>query len=497
LSVAGPESAVGRTDTGGTWPLSRRQVAWIGWAIVLVAQAVLLPAIGVEDVPLGVQAVGLITAAVALVPLARWWARGERSVPMFELICAAYCVQFYQPLFHQRNQVQVVAGLFPLAWSTTSEALLLVALGVACLVVGHAVVKNWVVRLPKLDLQIFPTRRKALVVFALAVGITGAGLTLAGQLGGAAAALIRLSEAQLYVVVALLTFWGFRRTERLLWAKYLAVAVTGVVAVAGLSTGMLERAALPCVVFAIALWQVRQRFPWRWAVAGVVLLVALNAVKAQYRQIAWVEDPNIGLFRKLTTWVSLATTNAGGVVERSPVEPFTERLSEALFRFDLLHRFSYVVHKTPAAIPYFRGRTYKYLIVSAVPRIVWPSKPTASEANRIIDEDYGFSFYWQTSMFVVGIGLLPEAFANFGVAGIVVILLLQGAVFGLLDCLLNGPQSEGGRAIYLWTMAFFLNGIGSSAAILFGALLQNVLMNSALLRPFSSGFRAPAGLRAI
>ncbi|NIV37162.1 MAG: hypothetical protein GWN58_49350, partial [Anaerolineae bacterium] len=69
---------------------------------------------------------------------------------------------------------------------------------------------------------------------------------------------------------------------------------------------------------------------------------------------------------------------------------------------------------------------------------------------------------------------------------------LQGIVFALLDAVLNGPRSEGGRAIYLVIMAYFLNGIGSSAAVLFGALLQHILASALLLRPFAASWQAGA-----
>lgn len=478
--------------SGGARHPSRRQIAWSSWVLALVAQALLLPLLSVERVPLNAQIAGLLAAAVALAPLARWWARGEQTAPMVELICAAYAVQFYQPLFHQGNTVTTVEGPFALEWSTTTRALLLVALGVTSLVVGHAIAKRWRGTVPTLDLQFIPTRRRAFVAVALLIGAVGGALTVVGSAGGPAAALVRLAEAQLYVLVALLTSWGFRNTNGLRWARVLAILVTGIVAVVGLTSGMLERAALPCVVFGIALWQVRRRFPLRLALVGIVVLVVFNAAKGEYRQLAWREDPNMSLSRRVMTWVSLAGHGAQGVVEQSPKVPFKDWLSAALFRFDLLHKFSYVIHMTPDVLPYHHGETYKYLMFSLIPRVFWPSKPSAVEANRTIDTEYGFLNYWQTSTVVIAIGQLPEAFANFGVAGIVVALFLQGALFGLLDRSLNGPHSEGGRAIYLWTMAFFLNGIGSSTAVLFGALVQNALVNAILLRPFSSGFRAPA-----
>jgi len=42
-------------------------------------------------------------------------------------------------------------------------------------------------------------------------------------------------------------------------------------------------------------------------------------------------------------------------------------------------------------------------------------------------------------------------------------------------------------------MAYFLNGIGSSAAVLFGALVQYVLASAFLLRPFAASWQARNG----
>jgi hypothetical protein len=88
------------------------------------------------------------------------------------------------------------------------------------------------------------------------------------------------------------------------------------------------------------------------------------------------------------------------------------------------------------------------------------------------------------------LGQLTEAYANFGVIGILIIMALQGLIFGVLDGLFNGPESEGGRAIYLSIMVSLLNGIGASTPIIFGSLLQNSLGSALILRLFSSRWRA-------
>lgn len=45
-------------------------------------------------------------------------------------------------------------------------------------------------------------------------------------------------------------------------------------------------------------------------------------------------------------------------------------------------------------------------------------------------------------------------------------------------------------------MVYFLNGIGSSAAILFGALFQQILANAVILRPFATGWQVGDGDRS-
>jgi hypothetical protein len=143
---------------------------------------------------------------------------------------------------------------------------------------------------------------------------------------------------------------------------------------------------------------------------------------------------------------------------------------------------------TPAFIPYYRGESYSYFLYAWIPRLLWSDKPSASAATDRLDLDYGFKY--ESQSVTVAIGQLPEAYANFGVLGIGLVMALQGVVFALLDAMLNGPRSEGGRAIYLVIMAYFLNGIGSSAAVLFGALVQYILASALIMRPFAASWRA-------
>jgi hypothetical protein len=150
-------------------------------------------------------------------------------------------------------------------------------------------------------------------------------------------------------------------------------------------------------------------------------------------------------------------------------------------RLDLVHIFARVHGLTPSVIPYYSGRTYSYLAAAWIPRFLWADKPQAESASGGTDVDYGLKYPNDTST-SIGLGQPAEAYVNFGAFGVVLILALQGLFYALLDGVFNGPESDGGRAVYLSVMVFFLNGIGTGTAILFGAVIQNMLASALLLK---------------
>ena len=208
----------------------------------------------------------------------------------------------------------------------------------------------------------------------------------------------------------------------------------------------------------------------------------LNPVKFDYRERVWFGRQTYSLVDRLSLWGELAADRVIQIAE--PEGGKTQNtIYDSLARFDLIHRFTHVHRITPTYLPYYGGETYEYFLYAWVPRLFWPGKPTASLANNTMDVDYGLKYPGSSA--TIGIGLLPEAYANFGVWGILLVMSIQGMVIAVLDGTLNGPGSDGGRAIYLSVMVFLFNGIGSSASIWFGALLQNVAANALIIWPFT------------
>jgi len=61
-------------------------------------------------------------------------------------------------------------------------------------------------------------------------------------------------------------------------------------------------------------------------------------------------------------------------------------------------------------------------------------------------------------------------------------MLLQGILIGVMHRSFGGLESgPGGQAVFLAFFVYFLNGIGSSAEIMFGGILQNLLCGYLML----------------
>ena len=469
----GPDSLISRLSG----------LTWFWFAAFLTLYAVGFGLFPAQPLPLDLLFANVVLIGVALFPLVLWKARGSRDMPLFEIICVAYGVQFGLATQLLPNTIVILSQRITLSSEVLSQATWLSVLGVSGLIVGYNVAKgNPVLRAVKtLDLPLH--RRYSLFYLAAApfLNILFAAARKDTQWG----ALATLMSGQLYLAIVLLTlaFYTPHRRTRLL--TFLWVAAVAVAVVVGLSSGFLEKAAAPLALVILARWHATRKFPFSLVVPLLLVFTLLNFVKAAYRQEAWYGTRTgrggIGL------WWDLASENASSVASGKDSAGAGNALGA---RFDLVHKFAWVLKNTPSSVPYYGGATYSYLLYGWIPRFVWPDKPSASgDAAYRMDYDYQLVPAEAIGKTNIGIGFLPEAFANFGPPGVFFVMFLQGAVFAFLNRLLNGPYSEGGRAIYLAVMVFFLNGIGSSTVTLFGALLQIVLANAVILRFISVGWR--------
>lgn len=474
---------------------------WAAYVLSVLLYAILFSFWQAEPVPDYVHAAGVLVAALCLFPLALWGARGQRNLPMFELICIAYLLAFGTPLYFQTNQTIILSKPVYFSWDATFRALLLAALGMSAMLAGYYGSGRYGVLayLPRIDLPLSAGRREAFCKVAIVSGLIVwllqiVGFSVSG--GEGIAAFIRVFLYLFNVGVVVLAYYvysGGAPNGAWAWFLYLSVALASLI---GLATGFLETALIPLILLFMVRWHVRRKFDWRWAIMGMIMFAILNPVKFAYREQTWYGGGNVeSPLDKIFLWYDLtlqATSSYSGVDAWSN---FEATFRQSMSRFDLLHHFVLVQEQTPDNIPFYYGKTYAYLLYGWVPRILWSDKPLAHQANKTLAVDYKIQTEEGTATTSIGIGHLPEAYANFGVPGIVIIMALQGLFFTSIDKVLNGQRSEGGRSIYLAIMVYFLNGIGSATAALFMAVIPNTVASALILRFYSKRWRDSAKVR--
>jgi hypothetical protein len=414
---------------------------------------------------------------------------------MFELVCLAYLLEFSNPVYTEPNSYQSAMGLIPFSADETLQSMLLVLLGVSSMIAGYYVVVHLLssVQLPRVDLPIDSARLPRFVVAGMFFGLTTTFLqvlNLTPDRSGGLGAVVRIIAAQYSIAVIILAYRLYRGELTAPVWRYLLFGGISIGVIFGLAFGSLESTLIPVALLLIVRWHVTRRFSVQWLIAGFVAFVLLQSVKDDFRQQLAL-NPGMSVLSKATLWAEMPSKVVQTTLTGDVPTNLQTLVRQSVSRFDVFHAFVLVHRLTPSVVPYFGGDSYTYFLVGWIPRAVWPDKPTAQVGQVQFELDYGLLTGNQITNASIGIGQISEAYANFGAFGIFLVLLLQGAFFAILGTVLNGPESDGGRAIYLWIMVYFLNGIGTDTATIFGAVIQNAVAAAIILRLFSTGWGAP------
>jgi len=313
-------------------------------------------------------------------------------------------------------------------------------------------------------------------------------LDLSPSLNSRLGAVITLAASQSYIAIALLAYEVYQAKDRSVRARLILYCSLATSVILGLTTGGLENAFVPIATFLVVRWHCTRKINWKILILGGVLFVfILQPVKSAYRSQAWSASTAPGLVERIDIWLKLSQNWVDRLVQGDFLEEGEIVFRQSMRRLDLLHQFVFVQELTPNTIPYYQGETYGYLAYGWIPRLLWPDKPIAQQANITFALDYGLLYDEQIDKTMTGISHLAEAYANFGVWGVAIVMGIQGIILALINIVLNSVGSQGGRAIYISIMVFFLNGIGSATAGMFGGIIQNILVSALVLKLLDVG----------
>jgi hypothetical protein len=457
-----------------------------GWLVV----AGLLARLAAGGTPSEHVMLGLAVVISGSLPAAWQVATRAKELPVFPIVMLIYGFGYGLPVFTTDPQLWIAsAAMYALpADRYVTEALGLALVGIIALQVGYVLVRRRPVRPRSLvvRLELDPVRAQlalsAIGIFALLIfwaTVTGRFVVLS-QFGALASVLRSLS----WVAIAALYSYHLQGTLPR-GAQVALLTILGGETLLALSTGSLTAVLFPWIIVSAVYWRHRGQLPARYVVAGLLIFGLLQPVKQEFRYWTWMQGYNqasaldrVVLFGEIGVrqWTQIA---AGG---SESLELVTRM---AAGRGNYLHAFAHSVSYTPGLVPYWNGSTYSYLLITFVPRAVWPQKPAAQQAN----DDYAVAYHLLPLEWVgrtmIGLPHLVEAFINFGRTGVPLVMAILGMVYGLLDRLFNHRRAgEGGAAIYAVLMIAVLS-IESATAGVFGGLVQNAIVLFVILWPLS------------
>lgn len=438
--------------------------------------------------PLLQALLALVLFEICLYPTARYYFRAEPGLPIMSILCIAYAIQFCVPFFTRDAIFELVgAQVTNLSDSDVAAALVMAIVGVIAIQIGYYWMRNNRVRYlaPVARLPLKPT--KAILFCAVVGSLFPILFNLKGiipeEFQQPLSSTLVLLQNQVLVVIGVLGWIVYRRKKSAIFTIWLYALVV-IAAVRGISTGMLEEGLVPIGTFFVIKWWYTRRIPAVPLLVTAALVLFLSPVKADYRNNVWFggtpDAAELSTIGKARLWVEEAADYWQDTLTGS--RGISEATTSATARGDLLHQVAHIYSMTPSVVPYQNGDTYSYFLVALIPRAIWPNKPATGNANNFFAVAYGVSTEEGVKTSTFGVSLLGESFINFGWFGVVLVMMVVGMVLGLLEFMFAGPQSgPGGAAVFIAFFIFFLNGIGSSAEMMFGGILQNLICGTALL----------------
>jgi hypothetical protein len=422
---------------------------------------------------LGAAVIVVLGFVPAMVSLAD--ATEARLTPLMTLHGLFYAFTFGLPALSEKT-------VWYSSPDSITEALILAILGLACLYAGYYAFRSAFrsVRPIRFVGNVSPDNRKwiAWILFGVYVAFH-----LFPSLG-AIPSINMLSEPLVYLSLGILvSTWLDGRLARGHFPLLVgALAATFVIK---LLSGSLAQPVLFIVFLGILYWNQKRRLPWRMIATSVAIVVLLNPIKMTYRGETWNIDPSaLGFVEKAELfWESAETYYLDA--ER----PFIEDAS-TVNRLAHIAILSYVVEMTPDPVPYWLGGSYRTLLTSFIPRLLWPDKPQSTIGQEFghrylllndTDEATSFNLPW-----------LPEFYANFGIPGVLFGMFGVGVLFRFLVQKFTAPASRTFEYVLGVTLTFQLFYAESNFALMIGGLLLTYIAVAIILKAISFGTRPAA-----
>jgi hypothetical protein len=270
--------------------------------------------------------------------------------------------------------------------------------------------------------------------------------------------------------IALLTILSVQRrlTRRQRWLLYLGIVLTALLRA---GSGLVSNVVILAITAFLAVWAGGGRVGFRWlmiAALSVAAMVGMRSVAMEYRARSWFAETQLSLVGRalLMGELMVSKVQTEGVV--STVQDGWSIVAGRSANLDLL---ADVVRQTGSTVPFWGGETYLSLVGFAVPRFIWPSKPTKT-LGQDFGHRYGYLDSWDTWT-SINLPFLVEFYANFGEIGVLVGMVIVGVLYRLLDNDLNRAGQPLQVTICSLVLLVPLLNIESDFSLVFGGLFMS------------------------
>jgi hypothetical protein len=415
------------------------------------------------------------------------WRKGGRDeLPVFAAVGAMYCLYYAVALFWGDLIITSDYGpSYEISPEAITQALLMAVGGLCFLWLGMrcGVGRRRIPRVANL-ITLRPSRfnyiRVVLVVGTL-LGFSDLSTYTLGS-GGRQAMTIFMSMIPLFAFAIL--FRRYLRGEATTLDRLLIVGFLLLRFLSGMSSGWLGVFTSILIICASLYVAERKRAPRIAMLVVIAFTLFFQVGKEDFRKTYWVErDPPAGRMERLTFWIDSSfekwnetITNPSAVSLRQTVGPSVNRLS-------LLAQTANVIDKTPSIVPYQYGRLYSYMVITFIPRFIWPDKPSVNDANQYYQLAYSLTSEENLGGVSIAVGVLTEGYMNFGWFGAMGIMFLLGIFFDFYQRMFLSK----GSGILLTSLGIILLpqflAIEAQLAQYLGGIVQQILFALLVMLP--------------
>lgn len=223
---------------------------------------------------------------------------------------------------------------------------------------------------------------------------------------------------------------GHARAQGILQGRNWVLALTGlsIIVVLSWASLFLVTGVIFCIAVVFGYVVTCKRIPWAFLLPAVVVVVVLHAGKDEMRHKYWGKggSSEISLFQVPGIMEEWAAAGFGAMTSN-------ENYNSAIDRASLLNLLLRVQRLAPDHVPLLEGESYAVLPEMLVPRFIDPEKISSQTAMNMLNVRFGFLTTEGTQKTAIGWGLIAEAYANFGRAGVVGAGILLGLLVGFFE----------------------------------------------------------------